>query len=514
MSKDKITIDEHADFIDKAPYLSSTTNLLQEEDDAMHSETENTRTTVMGAMTFAKSVARFKIRRGESISGTATIDPLTWKDINSMKWWPGILAIVTSYAISPCITSLFFIGIGWKEYAVHSSRWWQCGVYCSALWLTVIQLFGLQTIQIKVRSAAEYRTFMPSFVKGFILYIFSALFAFMVWAVCWVGAGYKLIHPLGHSYAVAIGGVCGTSVLQTYFFVPEKISFKKDIFFLCLLGQVMVPVALLVSLFCMVGYIYSHGYTVCLIFFPIARLFVDMLMRTMISFTNSQFLEPIFIHISALCNNIFFIYSLAYNGPSSYGGIVFAGFLNSGTMFYYYLLLTSPLELQLGVANQKIALTAWWKRQKAEFPIMTNDERKNALNLRSKLVFLVILDMASQLILPWWLPLQLALIMFKTPANTSMVTLGFDTTWPSFIHRFNTALILNGLDIVNMAALTYFIRQKYPLYNPFRILHLIFEQFGFLPIAGIMYILISIICFFITDCGMDPDGIYEFIHSF
>jgi len=236
-----------------------------------------------------------------------------------------------------------------------------------------------------------------------------------------------------------------------------------------------------------------------------------MMMRTVVSFTNSRFLDPIFIHISALCNNIFFIYSLAYNGPSSYGGIVFAGFLNSGTMFYYYLLLTSPLELQLGIENQKIALAAWWKKRKPEFPNMTNDERKDALTLRSKMVYMVILDMASQLILPWWLPLQLALILFRTPANTSIVTLDFETSWASFIHRFNTALILNALDIINMASLTYFIRRKFPLYNPFRILHLIFEQFGFLPISGIMFILISIICFFIKDCGMDPDGIWNWI---
>jgi len=279
------------------------------------------------------------------------------------------------------------------------------------------------------------------------------------------------------------------------------------------MGQALIPIALFLSLGCMLGYIYSSGFTVCLIFFPISRVVVDGLMRLMISFTNSEFLEPLFIHISALCNNIFFIYSLAYNGPSSYGGIVFAGFMNSGTMFYYYLLITSPVELQLSLENQKIALRAWWSGSKPDFPELSTEERKDAQTLRSKMVYLVILDMASQLVLPWWLPLQLALIMFRTPANTSMVTLGFDTNWGSFIHRFNTALILNGLDIINMSALTYFIRRKFPTYDPFRILHMIFEQFGLLPISGIMFILISIICFFISDCGIDPDQVWEVLHK-
>merc|ERR1719494_695711 len=271
----------------------------------------------------------------------------------------------------------------------------------------------------------------------------------------------------------------------------------------------MIPIALFLSQGCMLGFIWSDYFQGCLLFFPISRVVVDMMMRQMISFTNTEFLEPIFIHISSLCNNIFFIYSIAHKGPSSYGNIVIAGCLNSGTMLYYYLLLTSPMELQLSLENQKIALLAWWNQAKPEFPEMSADERKFALNLRSKMVYFVILDMASQLILPWWLPLQLALIMFRTPANTSMVTLGFDTNWGSFIHRFNTALILNGLDIVNMAALTYFVRRKFPTFDPFRILHMIFEQFGLLPISGIMFILISIICFFISDCGIDPDLVWE-----
>lgn len=516
MTKDKTTIDENAEFIEPPSYPSSTTNLLVGEQENAKSSEMNpvTRKTVMvfgEAMTFAKSVARFKIHRGESISGTAKIDPLTWKDINTMKWWPGLLAIVTSYAIAPCITSLFFIGIDWKQYATNPSRWWQCGVYCSALWLTSIQLFGLQCIQIKVRSSVQYKNFTPSLSIAFFLYLSSALFAFMIWAVCWIGYGRKLIHPLGQSYAVALGGILGTAIFQTKFLVPEDITFKKDIFFLCLLGQALVPIALFLSLGCMLGFIYSNYSEFCLIFFPISRVVVDMLMRLMISFTNTEFLEPIFIHISALCNNIFFIYSIAHKGPSSYSGIVIAGVLNSTTMYYYYLLITSPVELQLGLDNQKTALMAWWKRTKPEFPVMSTDERKFAMNLRSKMVYLVILDMASQLILPWWLPLQLALIMFRTPANTSMVTLGFDTSWGSFIHRFNTALILNGLDIINMSGLTYFIRRKFPLFHPFRILHMIFEQFGLLPISGIMFILISIICFFISDCGIDPDQVWEML---
>jgi len=288
---------------------------------------------------------------------------------------------------------------------------------------------------------------------------------------------------------------------------------KKDIFFLILMGGALIPIALFFSLGCLLGFIVSGGYSLCLVFFVISRCIVDMMMKKMTSFTNSDFLEVIFVHISSLCNNIFFIYSLSYNGPKSYGGIIFAGLMNIGLMLYYYLLITSPLEFQLGWENQKATLQAWWNRRKPEYPIMTADEKIHAMDLRSKTVYMVILDMASQLILPWWLPLQLALIMFRTPANTSIVTLGFSTSPESFTHRFHTALILNGLDIINMCALTYFIRKEYPLYDPLRILTTIFEKFGFLPIAGIMFILISIICFFISDCGIDPDLIWEKLTS-
>jgi len=172
---------------------SSVTNLLSvEPQESQEMCKQNTMTAsardlfkggLKGALTVAKAVRKFKTKR-KSIAGTATIDPLTWKEIPKMIWWPGILAIVTSYAIAPLITSLFFIGIGWQEYAIHKSRWWQCGVYCSALWLTSIQIFGFYCVQIKVRSQPGYDTYHPPKLKAILLYLSSAIFAFMVWAVC------------------------------------------------------------------------------------------------------------------------------------------------------------------------------------------------------------------------------------------------------------------------------------------------------------------------------------------
>jgi len=161
---------------------TSATNLLEVEPHECQQSFRRTTTAkriFKGAFTVAKAVTKFKTR-SSTISGTATIDPLTWKEISTMSWWPGILAIVTSYAISPLITSLFFIGIGWKEYAIHKSRWWQCGVYCSALWLTSIQIFGYYSVQIKVRSHDEFESFVPPKLKACLLYFSSAIFAFIV----------------------------------------------------------------------------------------------------------------------------------------------------------------------------------------------------------------------------------------------------------------------------------------------------------------------------------------------
>jgi len=452
------------------------------------------------ALMFASSVTKYTLSKKSTISGTATIDPLTWPGIADFKCWPGILAILMSYAIAPLITSLFFIGVGWKDYETHPGNWWQCGVYCSALWLTAIQIFGFNLIQIKVREIDNMDYFVPSYWKGGFIYLSSAIFAMLVWIFCW-SIGNKLIHPLVQSYAVAFAGIFGTSLLQTKFLVPEDIP-KKDMFFLVLFGGVSVPIALFFSLACIVFYMWRP--TVYLLaIFPICRTFIDLLMRKMTSYTKSNFLECIFIHISSLCNNIFFIYCV---GQAS-SGVIFAALMSSGLMLYYYIVLTMPLECQLGMDNIKEKLMALKEGREAVYPLMTLADKSRATNLRAKLIYMVILDMASQLILPWWLPLQLALILFYTPASTSIVLLGFSVTPESFTHRFNTALILNGLDIINMLVLTYFIRRKYPLFNPLRILHMMFEKFGLLPIAGIMFILISIICFFIKDCGMDPEKI-------
>jgi len=517
MEKEKVTVQQHAVYIDPRYEVRSTSSLLGTESEEWSAPRySNSQKMIKGAITFVKSVNRFTLRRKQSISGTETIDPLVWPEIGEMKWWPGILAIVTSYAIAPALTSVFFIGIGWKEYATNPSRWWQCGVYCSALWLTAIQAFGFLAIQLKVRAHIDYPMFKPSKKRALILYLFSALFAFLIWTVCYISNGNELVHPLVQSYSVAFAGIFGTALLQIKFLVPKEIDNKKDIFCLVLMGGAMIPVALLVSLFCLLLFEYAGGHTLCLGVFLVARVMVDMLMRKMISYTKSGFMEAIFIHISALANNIFFIYSLSYN-PSGETGlswtILAAATIQVGNMLYYFCLITSELEMQLGFENIKIGLEARWNRVKPDYPIMTEDQKKLATDLRSKLIYVVILDMASQLILPWWLPLQLALIIFKTPANNSINTLGFETSWASFIHRFKTALILNSIDIVNLSALTFFIRRKYPRFDPMRILHLIFEKFGFFPISGIMFILISIICFFITDCGIDPDEVVDLLWS-
>lgn len=519
MSKDKATIDEKAELIEAPIYISSITNLpvqenngvkpsdmkpLKVKDGIKASEitptTKTTSTVFAKAMTWGKGLARFKIHRGENMSETASIDPLTWKDINTMKWWPGILAIIISYSIAPVISVLFFNVVGWKEYAIHESRWWQCGVYCAVIWLTSLEAFGIQCIQFKVRSKSEYKDFVPSKAKLFFVCIFSDLVAFTTWTLLYIVNGYKLLLPLVQSYTISNAGIIGTAVLQNKFLVPEKISFKKDIFLLCLLGLYTTSIVLFFSLCCMLVYVYSSGFKVCLVFFLMSRAFSDMLIRWMTSYTNSNFLEYIFTTISALSHNIFLYHSLSYDWPSSYSGIIFAAFLNSGVLIYYYVFMTCPAELHMGFQNQKTALRALWSRHKPEFPVMTNEEQRDALNLRSQFVYMVILDMASKLILPWWLPLQLTLIMFHTTANTSIVTFGLDTSWESFIHRFYIALIMNALDIINMAVLTYFICLKYPLYDPFRILSLIFEKFGFLTISGLMLILISTICLLIIDC--------------
>jgi len=451
------------------------------------------------AMTFASSVSKFTLSRKCTISGTATIDPMTWPGISQFKCWPGILAILMSYAIAPLITSLFFIGVGWRDYRTNEHRWWQCGVYCSALWLTAIQIFGFNLIQIKVRENNNHDFFVPSKLKGLLIYISSAIFAMLVWIFCYVSYGNKLLNPLGQSYAVAFAGIFGTSLLQTKFLVPEDVP-KKDLFCLVLFGGAAVPIGLLISLACLV--FYQWGDSVYLLaVFPFCRTIIDLLMRKMTSFTKSDFLECIFIHISSLCNNIFLIYSISGQASS---GVIFAWLMSSGLMLYYYIVLTMPLECQLGMDNIKEKCMALKEGREAVYPLMTSADKVEATKLRAKLIYMVILDMASQLILPWWLPLQLALILFYTPARTSIVLLGFSVTRASFIRRFNTALILNALDIINMLVLTYFIRRKYPLFNPLRILHMMFEKFGILPIAGIMFILISIICFFIRDCGMDP----------
>jgi len=450
------------------------------------------------AMHFASSVSKLTLSKNCTISGTATIDPLTWPGVAQFKSWPGILAILMSYAIAPLITSLFFIGVGWKDYRFNEGRWWQCGVYCSALWLTAIQIFGFNLIQIKVRECDNYDFFVPSYWKGVLIYLCSAIFAMLVWIFCY-SIGNTLIHPLVQSYAVAFAGIFGTSLLQTKFLVPEEIP-KKDMFCLVLFGGASVPVALLFSLACLVFYKWGSS-VYMLAIFPFCRTIIDLLMRKMTSFTKSTFLECIFIHISSLCNNIFFIYSISGQASS---GLIFAALISSGTMLYYYIVLTMPLECQLGMENIKEKMMSMKEGREAVYPVMTLADKSKATKLRAKLIYMVILDMASQLILPWWLPLQLALILYYTPARTSIVLLGFSITPESFRKRFNTALILNGLDIINMLVLTNFIRRKYPLFNPLRILHMMFEKFGLLPIAGIMFILISIICFFIRDCGMDP----------
>merc|ERR1719419_1730245 len=60
---------------------------------------------------FVKTVASIYCSEGNQMSGTGTSDPLalTELELQTMKWWPGILAIVTSFVIPSLINTLFFI---------------------------------------------------------------------------------------------------------------------------------------------------------------------------------------------------------------------------------------------------------------------------------------------------------------------------------------------------------------------------------------------------------------------
>jgi len=82
MSKDKAANDMNAEFIQPQSYPSSRTNILavdkgNPKTSEMNPATRRPWWDFCGAMSFAESVARFKIRTWESISGTANIDPLS-----------------------------------------------------------------------------------------------------------------------------------------------------------------------------------------------------------------------------------------------------------------------------------------------------------------------------------------------------------------------------------------------------------------------------------------------------
>jgi len=451
---------------------------------------------------FVKTVASIYCSEGNQMSGTGTSDPLalTELELQTMKWWPGILAIVTSFVIPSLINTLFFIIFDWREYAKNPSRWWQCGVFCAALWLGFVQAFAYHLLQIKVRSIKDYESFTIPAKKAFVIYAVSALISFVVWTICW--AAYGKVIPFWSTSFISSTGIISTAVYYTKFNVPENIECVKNIFWLLLLGPTMGSIALGFSMIYLTIFIISRGFTPLFVLYPMIGSGINALTRKLITFTKCNFLEPVLVFIFSMFINIFFIHSISWKGPPSYDGVIAAGLMNTWLTIYYYLSITAPMEYQmLGWQDKITALSACCCcTYNYDFPAMTSDERILAAGARSQLVYLMNLDMASKIIIPWWLPLQLALILFHTPANTSINTLGFSYTMESFTHRFNIALMLNAVDIVNYATITILIRRKYPLYDPFRVLHSIFEKFGFLPASGIMFVLMSIMCMLIAEC--------------
>jgi len=437
----------------------------------------------------------------DSAAGPQTrVPPILQLEHHEMKWWPGILALVTSFVIPTLINALFFIVFNWREYAMNPERWWQCGVFCAVLWLGFIQAFAYSLLQIKIRSIKDYESFTIPAIKAFVIYAVSASLSFVVWTICW--AAYGKVIPFWSAYFISMTGLALTAVCYTKFIVPENIECVKNIFWLLLLAPSMGSIAICFSWIYLKIFNISRGFTPLFVLYPMIGSGIDALTRKLISFTKSNFLEPVLVFLISMYINIFFIHSISLKGPPSYDGVIVAGMLNTSLMVYYYLSITAqPVYLLLGWQDKIAALRkCCCCTYNYEFPAMTSDERILAGDTRSQLVYLMNIDMASKIIIPWWLPLQLALIMFHTPANTSISTLGYSYTMESFNHRFNIALMLNAVDIVNYVTLTVLIRRKYPLYDPFRILHLIFEKFGFLPAAGIMLVLVSIIGMLTAEC--------------
>jgi len=66
-----------------------------------------------------------------------------------------------------------------------------------------------------------------------------------------------------------------------------------------------------------------------------------------------------------------------------------------------------------------------------------------------------------------------------------------------------TVMILGFFDILNFLLFTFFVRQKFPGFTPFKMLNLIIKKYHSLIGLSVMTTVFSLACAIIIDCGVD-----------
>jgi len=137
---------------------------------------------------------------------------------------------------------------------------------------------------------------------------------------------------------------------------------------------------------------------------------------------------------------------------------------------------------------------------------LNRKESLKAIAERAKWVYYTVLQQMVEIIMPCW---QMVYLYLNSSSKRNRdAFMGFDRRKNGFpVIDPHTLIIIVGImsvfDIGNALSFTFCVRQKFPHFNPFKLLNVLIKKYNLLLTLSILSVVLSIQCTMIIDCNFD-----------
>jgi hypothetical protein len=248
----------------------------------------------------------------------------------------------------------------------------------------------------------------------------------------------------------------------------------------------------------------SHPFAILLFF--ILKVIFDQCAEKLCKYTETSSLRIIFLNNNALVRQMIICWALTK--AESITGVFFAVSVDFLATLVSLAIVCGPLTFYTEAPAMAFVTLFNWivRREYIDERLMTEKDRRYAIGERTKEVYFFSLYSFGEIILGPW---QMAFFQLFNSTYTKKAYYGFDRETNGWFPTINahalnlTCSIYSVSNVFNLVIFTYFVRKKFPKFEPFRFLNILLKKYNILLGLSVMSISQSIQCLMLIDCHFD-----------